>query len=133
MIPYGGRPPHPIYMRAHDRLRVTQSLKTQIFYFLSPNPNSSFPNSNFLSPFIPTALGGGSSWPADARSTHDASSLMGSLPGRRFLVQVQRLHTGLAGWSSSDQKLLHEVMFVCNGMFWCQQGRWNTRCGGMRK
>jgi hypothetical protein len=57
----------------------------------SSNPNPSFPNPNFLSPFIPAVLRGGSScgssWSADARSTQDASSLMGSLLERRFLVQ----------------------------------------------
>jgi hypothetical protein len=75
-------------MRVHGRLRVTTIIKTQLFYFLSPNPNSSFPNHNFLSPFVPVALGGGSSGHADARSTQDASSLTGALPKRIFLVQA---------------------------------------------
>jgi hypothetical protein len=91
-----------IYIYIYSQLRVTQSSKTQIFYFLSPNPNSSFPNPNLLSPFVLAVLGGGSSWHADARSTQDASSLTGSLPGRRFLVQAVEAHTGLTGstyWS----------------------------------
>jgi hypothetical protein len=88
MISYGTRPPHPIYIRAHGRLRVTQSSKIKIFYFLSPNPNCSFSNPNFLSPFVPAALRGGSSWLADARSIQDASSLTWSFLGRRFLVEA---------------------------------------------
>jgi hypothetical protein len=53
---------------------------------------------NFLSPFTPVALGGGSSRPADARSTQCASSPMGSLPGGSLLVQtVEVVHTGLIG------------------------------------
>jgi hypothetical protein len=56
--------------------------------FLSPNPNSSFPNPNFLSSFIPAVFGSRSSWPLDTRSTQSASSLMGSLPRGSSLVQA---------------------------------------------
>jgi hypothetical protein len=45
-------------------------------------------NCNFLSPLILVVLGGGSSWPADARSTQDAPSPMGYLLGKDFLVQA---------------------------------------------
>jgi hypothetical protein len=98
MISCGARPPHPIYMRAHGQLRITQSLKTQNLYLLSPNPNFSFPNPNFLFPFVSTALGGGSSWLANGRSTQCASSPTGSLSGGSSLDQtVEAVHTGLTG------------------------------------
>jgi hypothetical protein len=85
-----------IYLRAHDRLRVTQSSKnTKYFTFLSTNPNS-LPNPNFLAPLIPATLGGGFNWPADARSIQCASSPTESLPGGSSLVQaVEAVHTGI--------------------------------------
>jgi hypothetical protein len=76
-----------------------------------------------LSPFIPAALGGGSSWPADARSTQGASSPTGSLSGGSLLVQaVEAVHTGQTDQSSSDQKILHVVVF--NDTFRCQHTFW---------
>jgi hypothetical protein len=44
------------------------------------------------------ALGGGSSWSADARSTQGASSLTGSLSDGSSLVQAaESVHIGLTG------------------------------------
>jgi hypothetical protein len=88
-----------------------------------------FPNLNSLSPLGPTMLGGRSSWPADARSTQCTSSLMGSLSERGSLVHAveatcrsDRLH--LPATCRSDQKVMHEVVFVFNDTFWCQHTFW---------
>jgi hypothetical protein len=117
MIPCGARPPHPIYMRVHDRLRVTQSSKHKILYFLSSNSNLSFLNPNFLSPFVLAALGGGSSWPVDARSIQGSSSPMGSLPGGSLLVQVaETMHTGQTdNRDRSDQSELRQPEVSARG------------------
>jgi hypothetical protein len=132
MIPYGARPPHPIYMRARGQLRVTQSSKHKtLYFFLSSNPKLSFPNPNFLSPFIPVVLGGGSSWPVDARSTQGASSPMGSLPEGSSLVQtaeaVQTGHTDNRGQLDRSelrrQEVLHVVVFMFNDTFRCQHAK----------
>jgi hypothetical protein len=107
-------------------------IKTQNpLLFLSSNPKLSFPNPNFLSPFIPVALGGGSSWPADARSTQGASSPMGSLPEGSSLVQtaeaVQTGHTDNHGQLDRSelrrQEVLHVVVFMFNDTFRCQHAK----------
>jgi hypothetical protein len=98
--------PHPIYIRTHGQLRVTQSSKTQNLYSLSSNHNFYFPNPNFLSPFVLAAHGGGSSWSANARSTQGASSPMGSIPRGSSLVQAaEAVHTGLTGCDYQSDRL----------------------------
>jgi hypothetical protein len=68
----------------HDRLRVNSIIKTQNPLLFISKLKLSYPNHNFLSLFIPVMRGGGSTWPADARSTQDAPSPMGSLPEGDF-------------------------------------------------
>jgi hypothetical protein len=79
--------------RLIDGYPIAKKYKSFTFYLQTLT--SLFSNPNFLSPFIPVMLGGESSWPADARSTHDTFSLTGSLSGRRFLVQAMYV----AHWS----------------------------------
>jgi hypothetical protein len=79
-IPCGARPPHPINIKGHGRLRViTQSIITFYNFYLS---NPSFSNL-VLSLFVSTTIRDVLSGLANLRATLGAPPPTGSLPRRR--------------------------------------------------
>jgi hypothetical protein len=126
MIPYGTRPPHPIYIRVHDRLRGTQSSKHKTLYFLSPGPNSLFQTLISCLPSSHRCL-----------EVDLASLLMLDQPRvllpqrgpsweevhwfrrqRPYIPVWSAVITSLTGQSFEDHKFLHVVVF--SGIFRCQ-------------
>jgi hypothetical protein len=128
MIPYRARPPYPIYMRAHGRLRGTQSSKTQNIYFYL---QTLIPLFQTIISFLPSSR---RCLEANIAGLPTLDQPMVLLPWwdpsreevcwfkrqRSYIPIWPAVLTGLTDWSSGDQKFLHMVVFVFNGTFRCQ-------------
>jgi hypothetical protein len=79
-IPCGARPPHPINIKGHDRLRWRHPIDHYFLQLYLSNPNFS---NLVLSLFVSTTIRDVLSGLADLRATLGAPPPMGSLPRRR--------------------------------------------------